>query len=63
MSDAPSGVAAGPPYAWSPRGWPSERPSDDPGAGEVWVYTDRLSYAPGDEVSFHVSTTAGRFSL
>ena len=63
MSDTPSGVAAGPPYAWSPRGWPSERPSDDPAAGEVWVYTDRLCYAPGEEVSFHLSATADRFSL
>jgi len=53
MTELPPAVAAGPPYAWSPRGWPSERPSSAPGACEVWCYTDRLSYAPGDQARFH----------
>jgi hypothetical protein len=57
------GPQAGPPYAWSPRGWPSERPSADPQAGEVWCYTDRLSYLPGDQVDFHFSASAAAFSL
>ena len=26
-------------------------------------YTDQLSYQPGDEVAFHISTTAGKYSL
>jgi N,N-dimethylformamidase beta subunit-like, C-terminal len=30
---------------------------------EVWLYTDRLSYRAGDEVRFHVTTTARQFSL
>ncbi|HEX5292857.1 MAG TPA: N,N-dimethylformamidase beta subunit family domain-containing protein [Streptosporangiaceae bacterium] len=63
MSEATAGPAAGPPYAWSPRGWPSERPSADPAASEVWCYTDRLSYAPGDRVDFHLSATAASFTL
>lgn len=37
--------------------------SNDPGVLQVWCYTDRLSYAPGDTVQFHVSTTAERFDL
>ena len=50
--------------------WPSaihenfyERPSDDPSRLEIWCYTDRLSYAPGEIVRFHVSTSAPRFDL
>jgi hypothetical protein len=30
---------------------------------EVWCYTDRLSYAPGDIVRFHVTTTVAEFDL
>jgi hypothetical protein len=30
---------------------------------EVWCYTDRLSYAPGDTVQFHVTTTVAEFDL
>ena len=37
--------------------------SRDPGDLEVWCYTDRLSYAPGDTVQFHVKTTAPAFDL
>src|SRR6266851_3895606 len=46
----------------SPDG-PSERPSSAPGACEVWCYTDRLSYALGDQAHFHFSATAETFSL
>jgi len=63
MNNGDSSAQAGPPYAWSPRGWPSERPSTDPRAGEVWCYTGRLSYAPGDQVDFHISASASTFSL
>jgi len=37
--------------------------SRDPDELEVWCYTDRLSYAPGDTVRFHVNTTAERYDL
>ncbi|MEX2648379.1 MAG: N,N-dimethylformamidase beta subunit family domain-containing protein [Alphaproteobacteria bacterium] len=40
-----------------------EAPSEDPAELEAWCYTDRPSYAPGDEVRFHVSTTASTFDL
>jgi hypothetical protein len=30
---------------------------------EVWAYTDKLSYAPGDEVALHVNTTANAYSF
>ena len=36
----------------------AEGPSADPEALEIWGYTDRPSYAPGETVSLHVSTTA-----
>ena len=36
----------------------AEGPSPDPEALEIWGYTDRPSYAPGETVSLHVSTTA-----
>ncbi|MDI2098317.1 N,N-dimethylformamidase beta subunit family domain-containing protein [Ruicaihuangia caeni] len=50
------------PAAWSPRGWPSERPftTDSP---ETWVYTPRYSYLPGETVELHISTTASEFEL
>lgn len=51
------------PYAWSPRGWPSERPSADQDQVEMWCYTDRLSYVPGDVVRIHTSGTAARYSV
>jgi hypothetical protein len=40
-----------------------ERPSEDPEKLEIWCYTDRLSYSPGDSVSFHVSTTAKEYEI
>ncbi|MEE8536109.1 MAG: N,N-dimethylformamidase beta subunit family domain-containing protein, partial [Kiloniellales bacterium] len=40
-----------------------ERPSNDPEALEAWCYTDRLSYAPGETLRLHVSTTAPTFDL
>jgi hypothetical protein len=30
---------------------------------EVWAYTDKLSYAPGDTVALHVNTTADAYSF
>ncbi|WP_368412654.1 N,N-dimethylformamidase beta subunit family domain-containing protein [Dongia sp.] len=50
--------------------WPSavhenwhERAVNDASVPQLWCYTDRISYAPGDVVAFHVSTTGGRVTL
>ncbi|MHC4611535.1 MAG: N,N-dimethylformamidase beta subunit family domain-containing protein, partial [Planctomycetota bacterium] len=40
-----------------------ERASGDPDQLEIWCYTDRLSYAPGEVVRFHVNTTAARYDI
>ncbi len=40
-----------------------EFPSNDPNDLEVWGYTDKMSYAPGDEVALHVNTTADSYTL
>ncbi len=52
-----------PPFAWSPKGWPSERPFTDPDVPETWVYTTKYSYDPGEIVEFHVSSSAPEFEL
>ena len=41
----------------------AEFPSDDPTQLEIWGYTDKLSYEPGETVQLHVSTTAEVFSV
>lgn len=38
-------------------------PSRDPEALEIWAYSDRISYRPGDNVRLHISTTASTFDL
>ncbi len=50
--------------------WPSavmenfhERASDDPAEPQAWCYTDRWSYAPGDTVNLHVSTSLPKVTL
>lgn len=40
-----------------------EYPGMDGARGEIWCYSDRLSYAPGDVVAFHVSATAPRYRM
>ncbi|MBE9175956.1 hypothetical protein IQ225_12780, partial [Synechocystis salina LEGE 06155] len=40
-----------------------EFPTDDKSILEVWGYTDRTSYAPGETVNLHVSTTADAYDL
>lgn len=40
-----------------------ERPAEDPAHLEAWGYTDRLSYAPGERIDFHLSTTARSIEL
>jgi len=50
--------------------WPSaivenfyERACNDPAVPQLWAYTDRWSYAPGDTVRLHVSTTLANYHL
>lgn len=40
-----------------------EFPTEDPDHLEIWGYTDKLSYAPGETVRFHTSTTASEYSI
>jgi hypothetical protein len=47
---------------WLSRHW-YEAPREDPAWPEIYVYTDSISYAPGDEVQFHASGTAREWSL
>ena len=41
----------------------AEGPSPDPEALEIWGYTDRPSYAPGETVGLHVSTSAAHWGF
>ena len=38
-------------------------PARDDAVLEIWGYTPRMSYAPGDRVALHVSTTADKWEL
>lgn len=38
-------------------------PSRDDAVLEIWAYTPRMSYEPGDQVELHVSTTAEEWDL
>ena len=40
-----------------------EKASNDPDELEIWCYSDRLSYAPGETLGLHISTTAERYDL
>ena len=40
-----------------------EAPAADPTGDEIWCYSDRLCYSPGDTIAFHVSTTVTTYSL
>jgi hypothetical protein len=40
-----------------------EQPGMDGAAGEIWAYSDRLSYAAGDTVTLMVSSTVPRYRL
>ncbi len=40
-----------------------EAPPPDPVGDELWCYSDRLCYSPGESVAFHVSTTASSYSI
>lgn len=50
--------------------WPSaiyenwhERAANDPAVPQLFCYTDRISYQPGDTIAFHVSTSLARVRL
>ncbi len=45
------------------RGHYYEYPGMDGGCGEIWCYSDRFSYGPGETVTLFVSSTALRFDL
>jgi hypothetical protein len=40
-----------------------ESPPVEPTGDEIWCYSDRLCYSPGETIAFHVSTTAKTYSL
>jgi hypothetical protein len=48
--------------AWHLAHW-YEAPREDPSVPEVYTYTDAMSYDPGEEVSFHASTTMATWTL
>ncbi len=50
--------------------WPSavaenfyESASNDPAEPQLWGYTDRWSYQPGDTIRLHVSTTLPTYDI
>ena len=45
------------------RGHYYEFPGMDGERGEIWAYTDRFSYMPGEVAGLHVSATARSFSI
>src|SRR5262249_39631600 len=47
---------------WLDAHWYEAR-REDPACPEVYAYTDRMSYAPGEEVRSPASTTAPQWSL
>jgi len=55
-------LAMHPGDAWHLAHW-YEKPREDPSVPEVYTYTDLLSYEPGEEVAFHTSTTARKWTL
>ena len=45
------------------RGHYYEYPGMDGERGEIWCYTDRFSYRPGETAHLHVSATAKSFAI
>ncbi|TIX36939.1 MAG: hypothetical protein E5V40_23585, partial [Mesorhizobium sp.] len=45
------------------RGHYYEWPGTDGARGEIWCYSDRFSYRPGETVALHVSATAPQFGI
>ena len=40
-----------------------EAPATNSDSDEIWCYSDRPCYSPGDSIAFHVSTSAQLYSL
>lgn len=57
-----TGPGLRPRYAWSIPGFAVERPSGT-GEPEIWCYTDKFGYRPGEVIDVHVHTTAARYDL
>lgn len=57
------------PFGQAERNWLAnianwyEFPTNDPEILEVWGYTDKLSYKPGDEIELHVNATASTYKI
>ncbi|MDB2351917.1 hypothetical protein N9V92_01870 [Luminiphilus sp.] len=47
---------------WGLQDW-SEFPSQDSNGGEIWGYTGKLSYAPGEELELHVNCSGKDYSI
>jgi hypothetical protein len=43
--------------------WPYEKPLNDPAIAEIWCYTPRNSYHPGEVIDFHVHSTRPAFEI
>ena len=65
LGSSASVAAASPPSAWTALDPALQRefPTNDPNKLELWLYTDKLSYLPGDEIIFYVHTTADAFDI
>jgi hypothetical protein len=49
--------------AWTRPGWLSEQPGHTASGVELWCYSDRFSYAPGDQIDLRVHTNAPNYSI
>ncbi|MEZ5926747.1 MAG: DUF6605 domain-containing protein [Hyphomicrobiaceae bacterium] len=38
-------------------------PSVDPAEPQIWAYSDKISYAPGETIALHISTSAAAYDL
>jgi hypothetical protein len=57
------GVSSGPQWAHWRAALRAERPAEDPSTLEIWGYIGQPSYAPGDTLTLHVSTTAQKYTV
>ena len=52
-----------PEYAWSQRGWPIEFPGTIEDGPQVYCYTDKYSYAHGETIQIHATSTTKTFDV
>ncbi len=50
-------------YAWSQAGWPIEFPGTVADGPQVYCYTDKYSYAHGEEIKVHATSTTRTFDV